>query len=112
MNARATLPAVRLVEPATGSDEKSWGNIFPRHRFEGIDAAAFKAWFPQALSRYLRENYASPMVVAAVFTRDLRTAQNWWEGRNIASGDVVGLVFLTMPGAIAWFMSEWAREAA
>ena len=115
MNVPMAMPAVRVpvqvdsVQPATGAGEKSWGKTFPKARFDGIDAEAFRAWFAPALATWLRERYQSPHVVAAVFSCDIRTAENWWAGRNTASGHVVGLVFLSVPGAVAWFMAEWAR---
>lgn len=113
MNARAALPAVRVViEVATAPGEKSSGNCFPPHeRVTPIDADAFRRWFAPRFAAWLHENFRSPEQVALVFGRDVRTAQNWWVGRNTASGDVVGLVFLNFPAALAWFLAEWHRES-
>lgn len=117
MNALASLTSVRVVvdrgmvpDPDTAPDEKSSGNIFPGGGAQAIDAEAFRAWFAPKLGEWLRTNFASPRVPSVLFDRDIRTVENWWDGRNTASGDAVALVFLTFPGAVGWFMAEWARE--
>lgn len=97
-----SLPRVEL---GTDAGEKSWGKVF---RFQGVDADRFRAWFTPAFARWLQVNFRNPEMVAATFGVRYRTALNWWNGENRAQGDVIGLVFVTFPQALGWFLSEWS----
>lgn len=70
-------------------------------------ADGFGNWFLPALSRWLQANFANIEHVSRAFGVRHSTARNWWNGQNCASGEAVGVVFLTFPAAIAWFMAEW-----
>ena len=67
----------------------------------------FREFFLSSFARWLQLNFRGPEQVASVFGVRHQTALNWWNGRNRASGDVVGMVFLTFPLAQAWFLAEW-----
>ena len=72
-----------------------------------VDRAAFVDWFRPAFSAWLRAHHPSPEVVAATFGVRFQTALNWWNGENTASGDIVAAAFLSVPDAMAWFLTEW-----
>lgn len=70
-------------------------------------AEGFGAWFLPALSRWLQAHFDNIEHVSRAFGVRHSTARNWWNGFNCASGDAVGVVFLSFPAAIGWFMAEW-----
>ena len=70
-------------------------------------AEEFRDWFCPAFARWLQLNFENPVHVGRAFGVRHSTAQNWWNGSNRATGDMVAIVFLTFPSAVAWFMAEW-----
>ena len=92
------------VIPVTEDTQKSRSNVLPQNI---VADDAFKEWFVQSFARYLQANFRNPEHVAAAFGRRYQTALNWWNAENKAAGEIVGLVFLTMPDAVAFFLAEW-----
>jgi hypothetical protein len=92
------------AQAGTDAGQKSRPKV-PVQGFEASDG--FREFFLASFARWLQLNFRAPEQVAAVFGVRHQTALNWWNGRNRASGDVVGLVFLTFPAATAWFLAEW-----
>jgi hypothetical protein len=72
-----------------------------------LAAEEFRDWFCPAFARWLQLNFENPVHVGRAFGVRHSTAQNWWNGSNRATGDMVAIVFLTFPHAVAWFMAEW-----
>lgn len=72
-----------------------------------LAAADFRDWFMPAFARWLQVNFQSREHVARAFGVRHSTASNWWDARNCAGGDVAGIVFLTFPAAVGWFLAEW-----
>lgn len=72
-----------------------------------LAAAEFRDWFVPVFARWLQANFETIEHVARAFRVRHSTAANWWNGRNCLSGDVAGIVFLTFPAAVSWFLAEW-----
>lgn len=75
-----------------------------------LAAADFRDWFVPTLARWLQDNFEDIEHVSRAFRVRHSTAANWWNGRNCLSGDLAGIVFLTFPAAVGWFLSEWRRR--
>lgn len=82
-------------------------NVIKPHEF---DQAEFEAWVLVAVSRYLQQNFSSVEQVAAHYSVRYQTALNWWEGRNCANGYAMARTFMSQPGAVGWFLNEWAQR--
>lgn len=72
-----------------------------------LAAEEFREWFVPVFARWLQANFETIEHVARAFRVRHSTAANWWNGRNCAGGEVAGIVFLTFPAAVGWFLSEW-----
>ena len=72
-----------------------------------LAAEEFRDWFVPVFARWLQANFETIEHVARAFRVRHSTAANWWNGRNCMSGDVAGIVFLTFPAAVTWFLAEW-----
>lgn len=72
-----------------------------------LAAEDFRDWFVPAFARWLQANFESREHVARAFGVRHSTASNWWDARNCAGGDMAGIVFLTFPAAVSWFLAEW-----
>jgi len=70
-------------------------------------AAGFGEWFRPALQRWLQLNFDNIEHVSRAFGVRHSTAANWWNARNCPGGEPVGVVFLSFPAAVAWFLAEW-----
>lgn len=76
----------------------------------GVEPEGFREWFVPTFARWLQSNFARPEQVAASFNVTYQTSLNWWNGRSRATGDVIGLVFMSFPAAVGWFLAEWERR--
>lgn len=72
-----------------------------------LAAEEFREWFMPVFARWLQANFETIEHVARAFRVRHSTAANWWNARNCAGGEVAGIVFLTFPAAVGWFLSEW-----
>lgn len=96
-------------------DAYSWGDAGPvpgqksrpKASVQDLGSDGFRDFFMTAFARWLQLNFRTPEQVAATFDVRHQTALNWWNARNCASGDTVGVVFLHFPAAVAWFLAEW-----
>lgn len=101
------VPRLRVVvQHAPGGGEKSLPKVFRR----GIDAEAFERWCVDAFADWLRATFGTPERAAPVFGVNVRTAENWFAKRNMASGNHVGLAFLAFPCAMDFFVRSLPRE--
>ena len=98
-----SLPDTRIASSSSGA-QKSRSNVFS---LELADTPLFREWFARTFAGYLRENFRSPEHVAVTFGKRYQTALNWWNAENMASGEAVGVVFMSFPQAQAFFLAAW-----
>ncbi len=107
--------ALRLAPPVSDSMPDGGMAVIQKSRSKVLvqsfgSGEAFRAFFLSSFARWLQLNFRGPEHVASVFGVRHQTALNWWNGRNCASGDTIGVVFLTFPSAVEWFLAEWRLQ--
>lgn len=90
-----TLQHERAMRPPADPDRVSTSRITDDAPKSAKELAVI------AFRNFLHENFAGPKQVARAFYVELRTAENWWTGRNRASAEIIMLAYGMSPASAA-----------